>query len=208
MTESKHLFGFLLSAFLIAGCAVSPPKRQENICAVFDQYPVWYDYAKASEKKWGTPISTLMAFIKRESSYRHNAKPPYEWFLFIPLGRKSSAKGYAQVQDPAWTDYTRATGGLFKSRSDIKDALDFIGWYNNKSHKRLGISKRDPKRLYLAYHEGHGGYPSRSYRKKPKVVRLANKVNRLAGTYGKQLRRCESRFKCRKWYQFWPMCRK
>ncbi len=208
MTGSKQLISHLLLACLIAGCAVSPPSRQKNICAVFDQHPDWYDYAKASEEKWGTPTPILMAIIKRESSYRHNAKPPYEWFLIIPLGRKSSAKGYAQIQDPAWEDYTAETGGLFKSRSDIKDALDFIGWYNHKSNKRLGISKRDPTRLYLAYHEGHGGYQRRSYKKKPEVVRVANEVNRLAREYGKQLRRCEDRFKCRKWYQFWPLCRK
>ncbi|MFQ5540490.1 MAG: transglycosylase SLT domain-containing protein [Candidatus Binatia bacterium] len=208
MTGSNQLISLVLSACLIAGCAVSPPSRQENICAVFDQFPDWYDYAKASEAKWGTPTHILMAFIKRESSYRNDAKPPYDWFLFIPLGRKSSAKGYAQVQDPTWEDYTDETGGLFKSRSDINDALDFIGWYNNKSNQRLGISKWDPKRLYLAYHEGHGGYQRKSYEKKPKVLRTANEVNRLAREYGKQLRRCEHRFKCRKWYQFWPLCRK
>jgi hypothetical protein len=208
MTGSKQLISLVLSTCLIAGCAVSPPSRQENICAVFDQFPDWYDYAKAAEAKWGTPTHILMAFIKRESSYQHDAKPPYDWILFIPLGRKSSAKGYAQVQDPTWEDYTDETGGLFKSRSDINDALDFIGWYNNKSNQRLGISKWDPKRLYLAYHEGHGGYQRKSYDKKPEVVRTANEVNRLAREYGEQLRRCEHRFKCRKWYQFWPLCRK
>jgi hypothetical protein len=204
----KQLISVALSAYFIAGCAVSPPKHQKNICTVFDQHPEWYDHAKASEAKWGTPTHILMAFIKRESSFRHNAKPPYEWFLFIPLGRRSSAKGYAQVQDPAWEDYTDDTGGLFKSRSDIKDALDFIGWYNNRSNKRLGISRKDATRLYLAYHEGHTGYRHGSYRKKPQVVRVANEVNRLAGKYGRQLRGCEHRFKCRKWYQPWPLCRK
>ncbi len=208
MTGMKQLTGILLLTCLIAGCAAPPPRRQENICAVFDQHPDWYDYAKASGKKWGTPAHILMAFVKRESGYRHNAKPPYEWFLFIPLGRKSSAKGYAQIQDPAWEDYTEETGGLFKSRSDLKDALDFIGWYNDKSNKRLGISKWDSKRLYLAYHEGHGGYQRGSYRKKPKVIRVASEVNQLARQYGSQLRQCEHRFKCRKWYQFWPLCRK
>ena len=85
MTGSKQLISYLLSASLIAGCAVSPPNRQGNICAVFDQHPDWYDYAKASEEKWGTPTHILMAIIKRESSYRHNAKPPYEWFLFTQV---------------------------------------------------------------------------------------------------------------------------
>ncbi len=194
--------------YLVAGCAAPPPRQQGNICAVFDQYPDWYDYAKASEKKWGTPPHILLAFVKRESSFVHNAKPPRKWFLFIPLGRPSSAKGYAQIQDPAWQDYRKENEGLFKSRGDMEDALDFIGWYNHKSHKRLGISKSNPKHLYLAYHEGHGGYRRGSYRKKSKLMRVAAQVDRQARTYSAQLRRCESRFKCRKWYQFWPFCRK
>jgi len=208
MIGRKLLVSIVLSGYLIAGCAGPPPRHQENICAVFDQYPDWYDYAKDAETKWGTPIHILMAFVQRESSYRHNAKPPYEWLWFIPLRRKSSAKGYAQIQDPAWKDYTDETGGLFMSRNDIEDTLDFIGWYNNRSNKRLGISKWDPKRLYLAYHEGYGGYQRGSYHKKPEVVRMANEVNLLARNYGKQLRRCEHRFKCDKWYQIWPLCKK
>lgn len=208
MAGIKLLSGIGALSFLVAGCAVRPPARQENICAVFDQYPHWYDYAKASEAKWGTPTHILMALVKRESAYRHDARPPYRWFWFIPLGRKSTAKGYAQAQDPAWKDYTEEVGGLFKSRSDMEDTLDFIGWYNHRSNKRLGISKRDAKHLYLAYHEGHGGYQRKSYRRKPQVVQIANEVNRVAKNYRSQLHGCEHRFKCRKWYQLWPLCKK
>lgn len=198
----------LLLTGLVSACATTPPHKQDNLCAIFDQYPQWYDYAKASEKKWGTPPHILMAFVKRESSFVHNAKPPRKWFLFIPLGRPSSAKGYAQIQDPAWQEYIRENGGWFKSRKDMEDALDFIGWYNHRSHKRLGISKWNPKHLYFAYHEGHGGYRRGAYRKKPSLIRVAAQVDGRARRYGAQLRTCESRFKCRKWYQFWPFCRK
>ena len=68
------------------------------------------------------------------------------------------------------------------------------------------ISKWDPKRLYLAYHEGRGGYARGSYKSKPKVVRIANRVDWQAKQYGVQLRQCEDRFKCRHWYQVWPFC--
>ena len=197
---------FMLSVVLMAGCASAPPKRQDNLCAIFDQYPEWYDAAKASQDKWGTPPHILMAIVKAESSFRHDAKPPWDWFLFIPLGRKSSAEGYAQAKDEAWEEYKDETGGFFKSRSDMEDALDFIGWYNDKSSKDLGISKWDPKRLYLAYHEGRGGYARGSYKSKPEVVRVANRVDRQAREYGAQLRQCEDRFKCRSWYQVWPFC--
>ncbi len=195
-----------MSVALTAGCATSPPAHQDNLCAIFDQYPQWYDAAKDSQKKWGTPPHILMAFVKQESAFRHNAKPPRDWFLFIPLGRQSSAEGYAQIKDDTWAEYEAEVGGLFKSRSDMKDALDFIGWYNDKSNKQLGISIWDPKRLYLAYHEGRGGYARGSYKRKPEVVRIANRVDRQAREYGAQLRQCEDRFRCRHWYQIWPFC--
>lgn len=170
------------------------------------QYPEWYDYARASQERWGTPIPVLMAFVKQESAYRHNAKPPREWFLFIPLKRKSSAKGYGQIQDAAWNDYRKERGGLFKSRGDLADALDFIGWYNDKSNERLGIPKSNAKALYLAYHEGHAGFQRRTYRNKPRVIASADRVQRVAQAYRVQLRQCEKRFRCRKWYQVWPFC--
>jgi len=196
----------LLFVVLISGCATTPPDRQGNICAVFDQNPEWYDFATASEEHWGTPVSTMMAFVRHESSYRDKAKPPYKWLWFIPLGRQSSAKGYAQAQDPVWQEYKYERGGLFKSRSDMEDALDFVGWYNHKSHKRLGISKHDPKALYLAYHEGRAGYRRKTFNKKPWLLKIADKVASSAKTYQSQLTQCRERFKCRKWYQVWPLC--
>lgn len=191
---------------LLSGCVSAPPRQTENVCKVFDEYPEWYDYAKASENKWGTPVHIQMAFVHQESRFVGNARPPMDWFLFIPLGRASSAQGYAQIQDPAWSDYTRETGGWLKSRDDIEDALDFIGWYNRTSRDRLGISLWDPKNLYLAYHEGHGGYSRGSHRNKPKLLAVADKVDRRARDFGAQLKSCETRFKCRKWYQFGPFC--
>ncbi|HSE01131.1 MAG TPA: hypothetical protein VLB72_10395 [Burkholderiales bacterium] len=195
-----------MSVALTVGCASAPPKRQDNLCAIFDQYPDWYDAAKDSQAKWGTPPHILMAFVKQESAFRHDARPPIDWFLFIPLGRRSSSAGYAQAKDEAWEQYEDEVGGFFNSRSDMENALDFIGWYNNKSNKQLGISKWDPKRLYLAYHEGRGGYARGSYKSKPGVVRLADAVDRQAREYGAQLRQCEHRFRCRHWYQIWPFC--
>ncbi len=184
-------FLVLLVILGIVGCSSAPPQSPENLCAIFDEYPGWYDAAKESEDRWGTPSHILMSFVKQESAFVHDAKPPRDWFLFIPLGRPSSAEGYAQAQDAAWDEYQDENGGLFKSRSDIDDALDFIGWYNNKSSQALGISKWDPKNMYLAYHEGRGGYARGSYKSKPEVVRIAERVDGQARKYGAQLRQCE-----------------
>lgn len=187
-------------------CSVAPPKNQENICSIFLQKPNWYDNARKSEKKWGTPISTLLAFVKQESSYRKNARPAFKWFLFIPLGRPSSAKGYAQAQNPVWKDYKKERRGIFKSRSNMSDALDFIGWYNNKTHTKLKISKLDPYNLYLAYHEGWTGYKRKSFNKKPRLLKIARKVERQGKLYSRQLNDCEKKFRCRQWYKIWPFC--
>lgn len=204
--KTSHRLLVMLCISLAAGCASQPPTNQRNLCSVFRQHPEWYDYARESEKTWGTPVHILMAFVRFESGYRSNAKPPFEWFLLIPLGRPSSAKGFAQIQDPAWEDYKEERGGWFRGRSDMEDALDFVGWYNDKSARTLGISKWDPKRLYLAYHEGRTGYRRGSYRNKPKLLRIADRVDRTAREYGAQLRRCEDEFKCRKWYQIGLLC--
>ena len=191
---------------LTVGGESAPPRHQDDLCAIFDQHPAWYDAARSSHDKWGTPPPILMAFVKQESAFRHDAKPPRKWFYFIPLGRRSSAEGYAQAVDVTWQEYEDEVGGFFKSRSDIEDALDFIGWYNHKSNRHLGISKRDPQRMYLAYHEGRGGFSRGSYESKPEVVRIARRVDRQAREYDAQLRQCEDRYKCRHWYQVWPLC--
>lgn len=192
---------------LAAGCAPAPPKDQGDICAVLDQEPDWYDYARNSAKKWGTPIHIQMAFVRHESSYRSRAKPPRKKLWFIPLGRPSSAKGYAQAQDPVWKEYQAERGSLFRSRADMEDALDFIGWYNHKTWRELGISRSDARNLYLAYHEGRGGYRRGTWKKKPGVQRTAARVAETARRYRAQLARCESRYHCHAWYQVWPLCR-
>ncbi len=185
----------LLVITAMAGCSSAPPQSPQNLCAIFDEYPDWFDAAKESEDRWGTPPHILMSFVKQESAFVDDAKPPRNWFLFIPLGRASSAEGYAQAKDETWDEYKDENGGFFKSRSDIEDALDFIGWYNDKSSRALGISKWDPKNLYLAYHEGRGGYARGSYNSKPEIVRIADLVDRQAREYGAQLRQCEDRLR-------------
>ena len=79
----------------------------------------------------------------------------------------------------------------------MEDALDFIGWYNHKTWRQLGISRSDAHRLYLAYHEGRGGYRRGTWRTKPGVQRTAERVTATAKRYKEQLAGCESRFPLR-----------
>ncbi len=190
----------------LSGCVAPTPARQGDICEVFAQQPDWYDHARASRARWGTPMHVLMAFVRHESSFRSHARPPIRWFFIVPLGRASSARGYAQALDGTWREY-KAERGMFRSRSSMKDALDFIGWYNYRTRRELGISLWDARRLYLAYHEGQGGYRRGTWKRKPGLQRVARRVAATARRYRAQIRRCESRFRCGAWYQVWPFCR-
>ncbi|MFA0503042.1 hypothetical protein AB4510_00050 [Vibrio sp. 10N.222.54.B12] len=175
---------------LLVGCATPPPKQQDNLCSIFREHPSWYEDALDMQEEWGTPINVAMAFVKQESSYRHDARPPKDYILgFIPWGRVSSAYGYAQAQDPAWEDFQKATnnGG---SRTNFDDALMFIGWYTSETRRQLGISLWDPYNQYLAYHEGRGGYKRKSYNSKPSLIKVARKVEQQAKDYGWQLKQC------------------
>ena len=95
---------------------------------------------------------------------------------------------------------------MFADRDDFDDAIDFVGWYNHTTNKTNGIAKDDAFRLFLAYHEGHGGYRRGTWRGKRWLLRVAERVDHTAREYGAQLRRCEERFKCRRWYQVGPLC--
>ena len=192
MTMAGKLGGLLvLISVLLTGCSSKvPPADANNLCSIFREKPSWYRAAKKSEKKWGTPMQIQMAIMYQESSYRHNVRPPRPYFLFIPLPRKSSAYGYAQAQDFTWDEYLDETGGWFKSRSNFADAIDFIGWYTNKTRRRNGVSLWSADQLYLNYHEGWGGYSRGTHNSKPWLLKTAQQVNSRANNYGQQLRRC------------------
>jgi hypothetical protein len=200
----RHYFAaFLVPIVLLNGCATAPPRQTSNICAIFEQYPDWYDDAIDSQEEWGIPVPVLMAMMKQESDFQSNIRPPRTQLLgFIPWTRPSSAFGYAQAKDETWLQYEKATGQINADRDEFADAIDFMGWYNRISHTRLGIALTDAQNLYLAYHEGHGGFQRKTYKKKPQLMQIAKRVKTLAGTYSKQLEGCERKFK-KKWWTLW-----
>ena len=178
---------------LLTSCSTYQPTQVNDLCKIFWGETDWYKDARSSSKRWGTPIGVMMAIINQESAFQAKVRPDRPKFLFIPLPRRSSAYGYAQAQDAAWSDYRKDTGSWSHDRDDFGDAINFVGWYTNKTNKRLGISKWDAYSQYLAYHEGWGGYARKSYNKKPKLLTVANKVQRQAGTYGAQLKKCSAK---------------
>ncbi|MET0063433.1 MAG: transglycosylase SLT domain-containing protein [Candidatus Thiodiazotropha endolucinida] len=187
----------------VYGCSSSPPRNMADACDIFEEKDDWYEASEEAFEKWGVPIHLQLAIIHQESRFEHDAKPPREkLFWFIPWFRKSSAYGYAQVQDTTWEWYQRETGNSWADRDDYEDAVDFIGWYGSVSHRKLGISKWDTYRQYLAYHEGHGGYKRASYNKKPWLLKVARKVESNAKRYRSQIASCRERLE-RGW-SLWP----
>ena len=192
-----RIIAFVTALLLVTlhACASKPPKRPDDICAIFEEKRSWYKHARKAEKRWGMPIPVGMAFINKESSYQSDARPERDKLLWvIPWTRPSSAYGYAQATNDAWKDYRKATGYRFVERDDMRDALDFIGWYNHRSHKRLGLDKADAYSLYLAYYLGPTGYARGAYRNKPQVQGYARRVADRAYRYQAQLGRCEKKF--------------
>jgi len=188
---------------LLVACASDPPRNLKNSCAIFDEKDDWYEYARDSYEKWGVPVHVQLAIIYQESRFRHDARPPREKLLWvIPWFRASSAYGYGQVKDSTWDWYRKSTGNRWADRDDFEDVVDFIGWYCNLSHRKLGISKWDAYNQYLAYHEGHGGWKRKTYRKKAWLQKVARKVEARARAYHAQLKRCEGRLKKR--WSLWP----
>lgn len=185
------IFSMVLLA--LSGCSSGPPpkKSMDNLCSIYYHDSDWQDAANQAYRKWGTPAYVSMAFVHQESRFKSKAQPKRPYALgFIPLPRRSSAYGYPQAKDGTWHDYMKATNNWGASRSDIEDSMDFIGWYNYQSYKRLGISRNDTFKLYLAYHEGHTGYKRRTYLKKDWLLRVGKKVSKRARMYKRQQRKC------------------
>ncbi|MBF0448611.1 MAG: hypothetical protein HQL67_10445 [Magnetococcales bacterium] len=199
--DNKWIVWTLL-LLMVSGCA-SRPHDINDACAIFDEKSSWYDEMRRVEKKWKLPIHVQLAIIHQESKFKHDAKAPRtRLFWFIPGPRSSTAFGYAQVLDGTWEWYKNKTGNHGADRDDFGDAVDFIGWYTDISHKTLGISRWDAEGQYLAYHEGHGGYKRKSYLKKKWLLQVAKKVKNNASRYHTQLTRCRNRFE-NSW-SLWP----
>ncbi len=182
----------ILIGILLQGCATYRPGNIDNICSIFGGEGDWYRDAKTAHKRWGTPIPLMMSIIYHESSFRPKVRPERPKFLFIPLPRRSSAYGYAQAQDPAWNDYRKDTGNWSHDRDDFGDAINFVGWYTDKTNSRVGISKWDAYSQYLAYHEGWGGFSRGSYKKKPQLLKVAQRVQQKTEQYSTQLKKCQA----------------
>lgn len=146
-----------------------------------------------------------MAILYQESRFVPDARPPRTTCLWIfPGPRPSSAYGYAQAKDETWELYQNATGNTGADRDDFGDCADFVGWYCWMSMRKCGIRTHDAYRLYLAYHEGWGGYRRGTYWSKKWLLNTARRVEAQARRYRDQLAECESEFRKKGGFCLWP----
>ncbi len=186
----------IMVLFLTAcsGSRQSPPSNLNNACAMKSARSGWFKDLRKVERKWGIPDHVILATIYQESKFVSKARTPLKFALgVIPMGRRSSAFGYAQALDGTWDWYERDTRRRSARRDRFDDAVDFMGWYMNESHKRNGIAKGDAYNQYLAYHQGHTGYARGSYRGKEWLIEVANKVQARSNMYQAQLATCRRR---------------
>ena len=188
--NQKNIFKLFIVLFVTSSCVSSQPENPDNICLIFEEKRSWYKAAIQTQKRWKLPPHVLMAVVYQESSFESNAKPDRERLMgFIPWKRPSSAKGYSQALTDTWDDYKDETGNSRASRNNFKDSADFIGWYASKGYYQ-GFDKNDARSLYLAYHEGYGGFKKKTYRKKQWLIKVADRVQGRSTKYQQQYWGC------------------
>ena len=190
----RMICGALALVLLVSACGGGgsrAPRNLDNACSILDQKRGWLKDMKRSERKWGVPVAVQMATIYQESKFIGDARTPLRYTLgVIPMGRQSSAYGYAQALDGTWKEYKKDQGRRLARRNNFGDATDFMGWYMAESARRLGIPQSDARNQYLAYHDGRTGYARGSYKRKPWLTRIAGEVAARANTYQAQLISC------------------
>jgi hypothetical protein len=196
----RNLLKTIAIIFTVSSCAVTPPENPDNICSIFKEKRSWYKAAVKTEKRWKLPPYVLMSFIYQESSFKSDAKPEREKLLgFIPWKRPSSAKGFSQALTLTWEDYKDETGNSRANRKNFADSADFIGWYASKGYYQ-GFERTDARSLYLAYHEGYGGFKKKTYRKKQWLINVADRVQTRSTKYQQQYWGCAKDLQ-KKWFK-------
>ena len=190
----KKLVLATMAVAFVASCGgggSKPPRNLDNACSIVRQNPKMLRAMERTERKWGVPVHVQMAIIHQESKFVHDARTPVKYVLgVLPMGRQSSAYGYAQALDATWKEYQNAEGGRSAKRTKIQDATDFMGWYMNKTREVTGVPLHDARNQYLAYHEGRTGYLRGTYRSKTWLLRVADKVADRTIMYQIQLTNC------------------
>jgi len=185
-------FIYIIIFFFFTSCS-SVPKYPQNACKIFSEKYFYLKYSRAASKKWGVPISSIIAVINKESGFKRFAKPKRKRiFKIIPYRRPSSSLGFSQAVNKTWDLYKKENNKPAALRISFKNSSDFIGWYFWKTNKINKISFTDTRNMYLNYYLGWQAYKNKAYEKDPKAIIFAKNVEKQAKIYKSQLQECKS----------------
>ena len=200
-TLGAVIFAYLVYLWLTR--PESPPRDTRDLCAIFEEKPHWYRSSRSAAKKWGVPEAVQMAVMHQESSFLARVRPPRRKILWIlPGPRPSTAYGYTQALDATWGQFQEQTNRAAARRDDFDDAAHFVSWYGREVERATGVPKNDAYRIYLAYHEGPGGFLQGTHQGKGWLLAVARKVEARAQRYQRQLDGCRDRLE-RSWRWLW-----
>ncbi|MCB1337927.1 MAG: transglycosylase SLT domain-containing protein [Maritimibacter sp.] len=193
----RTIFILASLAGLLSACGSKDfraPRNLDDACSIVREYPKYLAAMQETERDWQVPVPVQMAIIYQESKFIGNNRTPLKYVLgVIPMGRQSSAYGYAQALDGTWEEYQKERGGRIAKRDNIRHATDFMGWYMAQTEAETGIARGDVRNQYLAYHEGRAGYLRGTHNSKSWLLRISDEVAERAVMYDQQLRACGKR---------------
>lgn len=169
----------LMLAIVMIFSFISVGYASNNICELIAEHPQWYVAARATQNKWHVPVNVQFAIMHMESNFKPEAK-----------ARTTTAYGFAQAVNATWKGYQQKTGNTDSRRDHFKDASDFIGWYAKQMNDRIDIPTNNAYDLYIAYHDGSGGYKKAVRNSQSFAARLARRVQSDASLYKTQLAQC------------------
>ena len=182
----------LIVLFFLTACS-SVPKYPQDACKIFSEKYFYLKYSREASKKWGVPISSILAVINKESSFKRFAKPKRtKLFKIIPYRRQSSSLGFSQAVVKTFSLYKKENNKPLALRISFRNSSDFIGWYFWKTNKINQVSLNDTRNMYLNYYLGWGAYKNKAYEKDRKAILFAKNVEKQAKIYKNQLRECKS----------------
>lgn len=191
ISTTRILIVVLMVPLLLAGGTSSVPRTIDNACEILVENSQWLEASRQTSQRWQVPMEVLLAFIHTESKFKADARSPRKRYMWVVPGpRLSSAYGYAQAIDGTWGQYKNIVGNPEARRDQFADAIDFIGWYVDRSERVNGIPKADAYNQYLAYHEGHRGFSIGRYKIKSRIKQVALKARQRTEIFKNQLTQC------------------
>lgn len=196
MNKIKLLTIAAMSTIPLMGCAtIIEEKRPDDIsnaCHILKENKGWNRTLHFVEKDWGIKPHTILAVMFQESAFDRKARPVAGKRFFFFNRYQSSARGYSQALDATWDEYKEQNDkGMFTRRSSFSDSADFMGWYMDRTHRQTRINKDDAYNLYLAYHEGNGGWSRKTYTQKPWLVETSRRVSQRANRFQSEINNCD-----------------